>query len=117
MGNLTGKQVLSIVVAILSVLMISTAQLTELLGPTIAKTIVTVAGLSNTIISSIVAALSGQASLVQDVRSMPGVERIEVNEKANQTLAKLAIDPLEDKIEVAPKAMPTVTRTAEGTIQ
>jgi hypothetical protein len=117
MGNITGKQWLSITVAVLSVLMISTTQLTDLFGSNVAKTLVTVAGLANTIISSVVAALSSQSSLLHDVRSMPGVEHIEVNAQANQTLARLAVDPSENKIAPSRGAMDAVTRTAEGSPQ
>lgn len=116
MSQLTGKQWLSIIVAVLSVLMISTTQLTDLFGQNVAKTLVTVAGLANTIISSVVAALSGQGALINDVRSMPGVERITVNEQANQTLAKIAMDPSADKVAPTPSAANVVQATAEGRI-
>lgn len=113
--NLNSKQVMAIVCAVLGVLTISTAQLTDLFGPGIAKTIVSCSGLANTIMSSVIAILSGQGQMVLDVKAMKGVEHIEVNEKANQTLARLAIDPTEDKIAPTPRAIEAVTRTAEGT--
>jgi hypothetical protein len=96
--NLTGKQWIAIVMAILGVLAISTSQLTDLLGPQTAKTISTAANLANTILASIMAVLTGQATLVKDVRAMPGVEKVLVNDKANETLAKIATDPAEPKV-------------------
>lgn len=96
--NLNTKQILAICVAILSVLMISTAQLTDLFGATVTKTIVSTAGLLNMILSSVVAAISSQGSLVREVAAMPGVEKIQVNAQANQTLAGVATDPLQPKV-------------------
>lgn len=105
---------MAITAAVLSVLMISTTQLTDLFGTGVAKTIVSAAGLANMVLNSVIAALTGQGQMVLDVKAMPGVQHIEVNEKANQTLAKLAIDPTEDKIAPSPAAIAAVTRTAEG---
>lgn len=112
--NLNLKQVISIIGAILSVLMISTAQLTDLLGPGLAKTITTVAGLANMIISSVTVAITSQGSMVRDVASMQGVEKISVNSQANQTLSSLAIDPTQNKIAPTTAAMQDVTQTAKG---
>lgn len=96
--NLTGKQVIAIVMAVLGVLAISTAQLTDLLGPVLAKTISTSANLVNTILASIMAVLTGQATLVKDVAAMPGVAKVLVNEQANSTLATVATDPGQPKV-------------------
>lgn len=41
---------------------------------------------------------SSQGAQIKEVRSMLGVEKVLVNEKANQTLAALATDPNEPKI-------------------
>lgn len=91
--NLTGKQWLAIAGAVLSVLMVSTAQLTDLFGASTAKNIVSVAGLGNMILSSVLAVVSGQANLIKDVAAMPGVSRLSIDENANATLAKAATDP------------------------
>lgn len=113
--NLNGKQVISILGAILGVLMISTTQLTDLFGAGTAKTVTTVAGLINTLLSSIMAVITSQGSQVHDVLSMKGVEKIDVNGEANKTLAAIAIDPSINKISPTPAAMQAVTKTAEGT--
>lgn len=96
--NLNGKQILAIGAAILSVLMVSTTQLTDLFGPGITKTITATAGLVNTILSSVLAVISSQGSLVRDVAAMPGIEKIQVNANANQTLATVATDPTQPKV-------------------
>jgi hypothetical protein len=96
--NLTGKQILSIVAAVVSVLMLATTQLTDLFGAGVAKNIVSVAALINMILNSVMAALSGQSSLIRDVAAMPGVERITVNSTANQALATVATDSTQPKV-------------------
>lgn len=91
--NLNFKQVLAILGAILSVLMISTAQLTDLFGPGPTKLIVSAAALFNTMFSSILAVVTGQAAMVKDVSNMKGVEPLKINAQANPTLAAIATDP------------------------
>ncbi len=112
--NLNGKQIISIVGAIVSVLMVSTSQLTDLFGPGVAKTVISVAGLVNMILSSVMAAITSQGGTVHDVLNMPGVEHIDINSAANKTLATIAIDPSIDKISPTPQAMNRVTQTAEA---
>lgn len=112
--NLNGKQIIQIIGVIISVLMVSSAQLTELLGPGVAKTIVTIAGLSNMLLQGITVALTSQGSTVKDVLSMQGVEKIDVNGQANQTLAAIAIDPTQNKISPTPAARAEVTQTAQA---
>ena len=113
--NLNMKQVIAIISAVLSVLMISTAQLTDLLGAPMAKTIVTTAGLINMIMSSTNAALASQGQQIKDVLAMPGVEKINVNAQANATLAAIAVDPNVNKISPTPQAQLIVEATAKGT--
>lgn len=112
--NINGKQVLAIIVAVLSVLAVSTAQLTDIIGAGPAKTVVSLAGLANTIMSSVLAVLTSQSSILTDAQAMPGVDKIVVNEQANKTLATLALDPLNDKIEAKPESVAAVTNTATG---
>lgn len=113
MFGLNGKQLLAISGAIISVLMVSSAQLTDLIGPGWAKYIVTIAGLLNMILQSVTVALSTQTSLVRDVASMPGIDRISVNAQANSTLASVAIDPGQSKVGATSADVRTVlTKTA-----
>jgi len=106
------RQVLALILAVLGAITASTAQLTDLFGPTAAKTVISIAGLLNTILSVVVATTSGQASVIRDVQAMPGVDKIIVNEKANSTLASLAVDPKNEKIDAKPSAQAAVNATA-----
>lgn len=96
--NLNAKQIIAIMVAVLSVLSGSTAQLTDLLGPTSAKVVISIASLTMTILSSIMAVLTSQNQTVKEVAAMPGVAKVTVNADANQVLAAAAIDPGQPKI-------------------
>lgn len=98
MINLSGKQIMLITAAVVSALMLATTQLSDLFGQDLAKRIVSAAALTNMVLSSVVAALSDQKSLVTDVQAMPGVEKITVNNQASQVLAKLASDSSQSKI-------------------
>lgn len=114
--NITGKQWLSIIAAVVSALMLATTQLTDIFGPAMAKTIVSVAALVNLIINSVVAGVTGQASLVRDVAAMPGVEHITVNSTANQALAAVAVDPQQSKVAASDAGTQMVLNdTAKGT--
>jgi len=110
--KLTGKQIALIAAAILGALTTSTAQLTDLFGSEWAKYIISMAGLCSTILNIIIAAISGQYNLVRDVQDMKGVERIVVNDKANTTLASMAVDPAQTKIGTKPGDELAVQKTA-----
>lgn len=112
--NLNGKQIIQIVGVVISVAMVSSAQLTDLLGPTIAKTIVTVAGLLNMTLQGITVALSTQSAQIKDVAAMPGIERITVNASASPALAQVATDPDQKKVGATPEAKAAVIATANG---
>lgn len=93
-------RVLSAVVAVLGVLVTASANLTDIFGPNAAKLVVSVAGLAMSVISALNAALfQGQANLVTAVAAMPGVSRIITNHQANDTLASIANDPANPKVE------------------
>lgn len=113
--NLNAKQIISIVGAVLSVLMISTAQLTELFGAGVAKSIVSIAGLGNLILQSIMTAITSQGSTIKEVLAMPGIDKISVNSQASQALSAIAVDPTVNKIAPTPAALDAVTATAKGT--
>lgn len=111
---MTMNQILALIAVVLSVLMSATSQLSDVFGPTAAKDIVAIAGLLNAVITGIIGAYSGQGSQVRNVLAMPGVEKLFVNEKANQTLASIAVDPAQMKIESTPSAEAKVNQTAKG---
>lgn len=112
--QLNVKQLLGISIGVLGVLMISTANLTDLFGPTVARLIVSTAAMLNAILGAVVTAVSGQSSTVKEVLAMPGVAHIDVNAQANQTLAALAVDPTVNKIAPAPHAAEEVQAIAKG---
>lgn len=112
--KLTPIQIIGIIIVINGALIGSTAQLTDLLGALIAKDIVSVASIGNSIFGGVIMMLSGQGSMVKSVLAMPGVERIAVNGQASSALATLAVDPGQDKIAPTPAAMDKVTATAKA---
>lgn len=123
---LTPLQIIGIVLIVNGALIGSVAQLTDLFGPGVAKIVISVATLGNSIFGGIVTMLSGQATqirnvvgdpqaqeaLIKAVLGMRGVESIAVNGRASQTLAAIAVDPNVDKIAPTQSAMESVTRTA-----
>lgn len=96
--NLTVHQVLLIFVAICSALSASSATLGDIFDVKTVKMIVGYSNMVNTVIASIVVALTGQAGLVKQVAAMPGVEQIKVNQEANQVLAAVAMDERQEKV-------------------
>ncbi len=112
--NLTLTQKIAITMVVLGVLTTASAQLTDIFGPNVAKDIVSVAGLLNSTLSGIIAVLTGQSSQIKSVLAMPGVDHITVNAEANSTLATIAVDPSQAKIQPTPAALQQVAETAKG---
>ena len=112
--NLTPLQIMGILLVINGALIGSTAQLTDIMGPSMAHIIVSVASLINSILGGIVTMFSGQSAQVKNVLAMPGVDHISINAQANQTLSAIAVDPAVDKIAPTPAAMVDVTKTASA---
>lgn len=113
--NLNGKQIISIIMAVLGVLMIAKSQLTPMFGPDIAEYIVNAAGLVNMMLASVMAAITGtlpQDQQVKQVLEMPGVERLRVNKNASPELAVLAMDPNINKISPTDEARTAVAAIA-----
>ena len=110
--NLTRNQIVGIIMVVLGVLTTSTAQLNDLLGPHLAKDLVSIAGMINTALAGVVTLMSGQTTQIKDVQAMPGVEKIVVNSSANAALATLAVDPQQEKIEAQPSSEVAVQKTA-----
>jgi len=108
------KQFIAIVIAVLSVLAVSTSSLTDIFGTEVAKVVVPAAGLLNTILSAALAVITSQGATVKNVLAMPGVQKIDVNSQANKTLAQIAVDPKQDKIGPQPDDVETVTQIAQG---
>ena len=113
--NLNARQIIAIVIAILSVFSGSTAQLTDLFGSGVAKIMISFSSLATTTLSSVLAVISSQGSTIKEVAQMPGVEKVSVNAQANPTLAALAVDPNQAKIAATAKDLQAVAETAAAT--
>lgn len=117
---MTTVQKIALTIAVLGFLAGAGTQLTDIfaplgsIAPVIVKEIVSVSGFVSGILGVVLSFATGQAQQVKAVQDMPGVEKIVVNTQANQTLAQLAIDPEQDKVEVAPGAEKVVASTAKG---
>lgn len=111
--NLTPQQWFLVFLAALGVASGATAQLTDLFGPKIAHLVVTASSLASTLISAIMVPMTGQNAQIRAVDAMPGVQSIVVNEKANPTLAAVAVDP-NSKVEATPAAAKAVEATAKA---
>lgn len=114
MNSLNRNQWIAILMAILGVIMVSTTQLNELIGVNATKSLQALAGLLNSVLGGVLAAVTGQASIIKDAQAMPGVEAITVNAQANPTLAALAVDDANPKIAPAPGAGPAVAESAKS---
>lgn len=112
--NLNRGQVLSITIAILGVLVASNAQLTDLFGVVATKYVVSGATLSMSILAGVNTVLQSQGSQLAAVQEMPGVDKIVVNSQANATLATMAVDPANTKIEPTAAAQSAVNATARA---
>lgn len=97
--NITRAQWFQITSFIFSSIATGTAFLTPIIGSTRLTLIVGGAGFINMLVNGIGAILTGQAQQVLAVQAMPGVSKIVTNDQANTTLAQIASDPANTKIE------------------
>ena len=110
--NLTLSQKFQITLCLLGVLLAGTGQLTILFGQTATSSIVSASGLLVAAVSGVGAIVTGQGSQIAAVQAMPGVEKIVVNKQANSTLATMAVDQSQLKIETLPQDQAKVEATA-----
>src|ERR1700748_85103 len=114
--NLTPLQIIGIILAINGALTGATAQLTDLVGPLVAKDIVSIASLGSAILGGIITSMSGLGTQAKNV--VGGGASIAVGPQADPRLATLAMDPSQSKIDAAPCAGPAVAalpKAASGT--
>ena len=114
MFGLNKNQLIAIGIGSCSLLGGSSTQLTTLLGSIGANYVIALCALIAGVLSVILTVTTGQGSTLKQVLDMPGVEHIDVNAKANSTVATFAMDPKQDKISPTPAAMQQVTATAKG---
>lgn len=118
MPTLTIVQKVALTIAVLGFLAGAGTQLTDIFAPfgsaapLIVKEIVSLSSFVSGILGVALSFISGQGSQIAAVQAMPGVAKIVVNEKANATLASMAVDPANAKIEAAPQAERAVQATA-----
>lgn len=110
--NLTLVQWIGIMVGLNSLLMGATPQLTVLFGTPAVPYIIAIATLGNGALGVFVTVVGGQGSQLRNVQAMPGVERISVNDQANQILAAEAMNPDNKKIAALPAAQSAVAKIA-----
>lgn len=112
--NLTPLQWIGIVLIVNGVLTGSVNEMTDLLGAVWAKHVVSLATLGSGICGGLVTMFGGQSAQVRNVLAMPGVEKVTVNAQANPTLAQIAVDPTQGKIEPAANQQVRVSQIARG---
>lgn len=112
--NVTRNQWLQILAVVMGASIAASSMWTQLFGQATATVIVSLLGFGNTILAGVTYVLTGQGQQVKDVLAMDGVQKIDVNARANQTLAAIAVDPTVDKIAPLPAAVSTVEATAKG---
>ena len=108
------KQIVVIVIALLSFLASASANLTELFGPGTAKIIVSTSTFLNGLISAALMPFLSNTSVVKDAGALKGVD-IQVSRTAAPAIAALAIAPAENGIAPAPGEGAAVKQVAEGT--
>ena len=113
-------QKLALTIGILGFVTSGSTQLTDIfspfgsIAPLIVKQIVSLAGFVSGILGVVLTFTTGQSSQLLAVQDMRGVEKVLVNAQANATLAALAIDPTQAKIEATPAAQQVVQATAHA---
>lgn len=114
--DLNRGQVLSILTAVLGVWVASATQLNDLVGPAMTKVIIAASTLTMSTLAVVNTILQSQGSQISAVQAMAGVDKIVVNEKANATLATMAVDRTNEKIQTTPQAQRAVQATATAAL-
>lgn len=112
--NITRNQWIAIVILALGLISGATGQMTDIFGAGAAKSIASAASFMSSFVAGVQIILGGQRQQVLDVKNMPGVEPIRVNEKAGPALAAMAVDPTVDKISPTDEARDIVAQIARS---
>lgn len=109
------NQWIGIIIATASVLAVApTEQVVTLFGVFLAAKVQAAASLLTLILGSVIAAINNPASLIQQVKDMPGIANIQINRDAPKSIAQASLDPNEPKLEPAPGETGAVTTTAKS---
>lgn len=111
---ITRNQWLQIIGIVFGAVVASSALWTQLFGSGTSQVIISVTGFLTTVLSGVTYVLTGQGQQVRDVAAMPGVQTITVNSSANQTLAQIAVDQSQSKVQPSAASANTVQQTAKG---
>jgi hypothetical protein len=76
--------------------------------------LVTMFGGSNAQAQNVIADPQAQGTLVKAVSRMPGIDPLHVNAQANATVAALALDPANEKIDIAQGATAAIQAIAKA---
>lgn len=101
MPTLNAKQIVLIIIALLSFIAGASANLTELFGAGVAKTIVNAAVFINGLMSAAMTPFLSTASVVKDAADVKGVD-VNVSREAPKNIAALAVDEANLSISPAP---------------
>lgn len=112
--SITPLQWVGIILMVNGVLSGSASQMTDLLGPVWAAHVGSIAVMGSGICGGLITMFGGQGAMIRGVAAMPGVEAIKVNSLANATLATIAVDQAQGKVETLPEAKSAVAATAKG---
>lgn len=111
MPTLNAKQIVLIIIALLSFIAGASANLTELFGAGTAKAIVNAAVFINGLMSAALAPFLGNASVVKDAGALKGVE-LQISGSAAPNIAALAVDEKQLSISPAPGEEKAVAQQA-----
>lgn len=100
MPTINAKQVVLIILSLLSFTAAATTQLTDVFGPGVAKGIASVASLLNGMMSAALAPFLSNSSVVKDAGALDGVN-VRVTGEAAPQIAALAVAPDNNGIEPA----------------
>ncbi len=114
MNGITRTQWIAISMLALGLVAGGVNTLSEFFGTGVAHKLASAASFLSSFVAGIQIILGGQGQQVLDVKNMPGIEKIDINSQANQTLAKLALDPTVDKVGIASGDKDAVLQTAKG---
>jgi hypothetical protein len=111
--QINAKQVVLIIMAVLGFTAGATTQLNDLLGPQVAKVVVSVATFVNGLMAAALAPFLSNTQTVRDAADLEGVQ-VRVGREATPQLAALAVDPANESISPARGQEAEVAQKAEA---
>lgn len=103
MPPINAKQVVLMILSLLSFTAAATTQLTDVFGPTTAKAIASLSSLLGGMMSAAMTPFLSNSSVAKDASQLPGVE-VQVSREAAQPIAALAVSNEPGLESIAPAA-------------